>query len=171
MNKITLLSCLVNNSLGNTLPIYVEIGFPVALVVLDLDGLDLWSLLSAGYHAWRYMAVGIKPRASCKLGKYSLNWATPRVFKLRCFLKIGLCYSPWSALELAILLSQPEWWNNWCAPPCLWWTASFWVWSFLPCLNFLHICIHLSARLKDSFPGKSLKGSSQRRRHIWPSDE
>lgn len=73
MNKITLLSCLVNNSLGNTLPIYVEIGFPVALVVLDLDGLDLWSLLSARYHAWRYVAVGIKPRASYKLGKYSLN--------------------------------------------------------------------------------------------------
>lgn len=119
MNKITLLPCLVNNSLDNTLPIYVERGFPVALVVLDLYELDLWILLSASYHAWRYVAVGIKPRASCKLGKYSLNWATPRVFKLRCFLKIDLCYSPWSALELAILLSQPEWWNNGCAPPCL----------------------------------------------------
>lgn len=73
MNKITLLSCLVNNSLDNTLLIYFEIGFPVALMVLDLDGLDLWSLLSSSYHAWRYVAVGIKPRASYKLGKYSLN--------------------------------------------------------------------------------------------------
>lgn len=63
-------------------------------MVLDLDELDLWRLLSAGYHARCYVTLGIKPRASCKLGKYSLNWATAQVFKLRCFLKIGLCYSP-----------------------------------------------------------------------------
>lgn len=73
MNKITLLSCLVNNFLDNTLLIYVEIRIPVALVVLDLDELELWSLLIAGYHVWCYVAVGIKPRVSCKLGKYSLN--------------------------------------------------------------------------------------------------